>query len=363
MKNGKIEFARFVFAIVIMFFHIGQKFLPSDYITFAGTTFFKNGWFGVEFFFVVSGYLMASAALKKQNDLTDISKDTFRFLSKKIFSILPFHIIVFFVSFIYCFFAKGIIYGGATAFLVDSMPNFFLVQRSGLFGVDVLGVEWYISDMLISMLLCYPLCLKNYKVFSRIIAPATAIFLVGYLIKTTGSLNGSTDWSVFFSKTFLRAVSEICAGVFTFEVCRNLKKLNFTKKDKLFLTVVEVFSYYMIILFIVLDLPKKYSGTFLIFICLAVMLSFSNITYGNKFFNNKFVFFLGKVSLPLYLCQSLTRLICVSAFKDYLPFYAVVIIFTALTFVYSFVVLFLSNRLKNLIGKKINNLSSSNTLD
>lgn len=277
VRNVKIEFLRFAFAVIIMLFHMYESLLPIDHKVWGKFTFFANGWFGVEFFFVVSGFLMASTAFKKKNDDAPIGKATFSFMWKKLMAVLPYHLIVFSVSFITICIMNVDDFDSFINLFIKGIPNVFLIQRSGLVNKDILGVEWYISEMLFAMLILYPVCRKYYDRFTKTIAPVLALLILGCLIKTTGSLGDSKDWSVLVSKTLLRAVAEICAGAFTFEVCRNIKRLNFTKLDKTFLSCLEVFSYAIIILFIVYDFPGSFAGTIIIFVCIAVCLSFSRL--------------------------------------------------------------------------------------
>ena len=356
-KNGKIEFARFIFSIEIMLFHIFDLLLPSNFKLLNHITPFSNGWFGVEFFFVVSGYLMAANAYKNQNDCNSIGKSTFGFLKRKLLAVLPYHLIIFPIS---CAYILLVNYDGINSLInmiIKVIPNFLLIQRSGLTVKDILGVEWYISEMLIAMLIIYPICKKYYDRFARTIAPVCSILIVGYIIKTTGTLGGSTAWSVLFSKTLLRAIAEICAGVFIFEVTRNINKLNFTKKDKTILTFFEVVSYVMVFAFIIWDFDENLSGTFFIFVCVAVCLSFSDVTYGQKLFNNKFIYYLGSLSLPLYLCQSLMRILSVALFKRGLDFWVAVVLFLISTFVYAFFASVIEKRLRKVITSKLDKLS------
>ena len=58
-RNGEIDAFRFVFAIVIFLFHFGV-FLQNS----ALKNVFKFGNIGVEFFFLVSGYLLAARACR-----------------------------------------------------------------------------------------------------------------------------------------------------------------------------------------------------------------------------------------------------------------------------------------------------------
>ena len=84
MKNGKIELLRFLFAVGIVFYHsywsLGsiEKLVPA-------------GYFGVEFFFIVSGYLMMATIERRSSGTVPepIGKETARFLGRKIAVVYP----------------------------------------------------------------------------------------------------------------------------------------------------------------------------------------------------------------------------------------------------------------------------------
>lgn len=59
-RNGTIDFLKFIFAVIIVIFHGSQK-LTDD----SSLQIFKSGRLGVEFFFLVSGYMMAASAEKQ----------------------------------------------------------------------------------------------------------------------------------------------------------------------------------------------------------------------------------------------------------------------------------------------------------
>ena len=101
-KNGTIELFRFVFASCVIFFHICTEFWKQDktigYLGKYELTFFENGYIGVEFFFLVSGYLMASSIYRKLNcsaiegvSIRSLEEDTVVFLWRKVKAILPYY--------------------------------------------------------------------------------------------------------------------------------------------------------------------------------------------------------------------------------------------------------------------------------
>ncbi len=358
VRNGKIEFLRFLFCSIVFLYHIAEKTIGLNYEIFENVTFFGKGYFGVEFFFVVSGYLMASTAFKNQENGLQLASDTISFMKRKLMAVLSYHLIVFSVTFIGVTIFNSFTVTEVVQRFIDSLPNLLLIQRSGLYNVDVLGVEWYISDMLMAMFILYPLCRKYYHNFTKIIAPVISLLIVGYLIKETGKLSGSTAWSVLVSKTLLRAIAEICAGSVLFEIARSLKKLKFSKTDKVLLTVLEIVSYLAVIGYIIVPSSRKYDGTFLIFLCVGVCLSFAQVTYGNRLFNNKFCVFLGKMTLPIYLCQSLVRRLTTGYIYENYGFVVSLVVSIIGTFAFAFIAMFIEKYLRRFIDNKIKKISN-----
>ncbi len=359
MKNGKIEILRFAFSVVIMFFHIGVSVLGRTFTFEDKYTFFNSGYFGVEFFFVLSGFLMASFIYKQQYEPHNLGRETCAFVSKKILKILPLHLIAFCLAFIVICQANQYNFEEASYRFLDGLPNLLLIMRSGLPGEDVLTPEWYLCQMFLAMMLLYPLCRKYYKTFSKVVAPLVAVFVIGYLIQTTGSLLDSTYWLGSVSKSFARAVAELCAGVFVFEVCRYIKNLNFKKFDKLFLSVVEVVCWLAVFAFTFVIIDDAYAGHFLILLCIALCLSFSGVTYGAGCFNNKISSFLGSLSLPMYLLHPVAQKIVEVYFIEYSEVERITI-FVVLTFVLCLLVKPFEIMLEKAIFKKIKQLKKSN---
>ena len=125
----------------------------------------------------------------------------------------------------------------------------------------------------------------------------------------------------------------------------------------MFFTVLEAFSYFMIVFFICYDFPRSYGGTFFIFVCLAVCLSFSGVTYGNEHFNNKVIYFLGSLSLPLYLCQTIMRTFARFCARSVEPHFAI-IIFLVCNFAYALLVTPIAKKLMFAINAKVTSLTA-----
>ncbi len=198
-RNGSIDFWKFIFSLVIMSFHS---------IYFAGDEkfLFYNGANMVEFFFLVSGFLMAESVMKQDTQGTAVWKSTWRFLFHKIKGMCPEYYVAWAVSFVIKNAAGGILplrLIGKHAIL--SIWELFFLRMTGFNDYNANGATWYISAMLYVMLIFLPLFFVNKGFFLHILAPIGALSILGSLYASTKVLRGNTDWMGFCYKVLLRA--------------------------------------------------------------------------------------------------------------------------------------------------------------
>lgn len=305
-KNGKIELLRFLFSIGILCFHI-QKYISGEIAPKTGIHFslFYYGSMGVEFFFILSGFLMAASicfATERQKEVP-LGSATFQFIKNKFVSLIPMRLIVFVLLFAATIFSESWNIVTIIKKMLSFIPGFLLVHMSGL-GVPYINhIEWYLSAMLIGMLMVYPLLRNNFDVFSRIVAPLVSVFILGYMFKTYGRLTGVNAWDGLCYRPMLRSIAELSLGVVCFAIYQYLKDTNPSPLQRLAFTCFEALCWVVVFTMMMLTLPRKYEFYILIFIAIGVVCSFSNLSYGAQLFHNKFCFYLGKLSLPIYLCQ------------------------------------------------------------
>ena len=76
VRNGKIDFMKFLFAFIIVIHH-SRNLVGDDVSPFFG------GSFAVEFFFIVSGYLFLRTILKAPDNTSEIGKETKNLIEQK----------------------------------------------------------------------------------------------------------------------------------------------------------------------------------------------------------------------------------------------------------------------------------------
>lgn len=301
-KNGNIEFMRFIFSLIIILFHTGVRFIPEFNKSFP--TFFSNGRIGVEFFFIVSGYLMMNS-LSKVDTKLPIHKNTQFFILKKVLGIFPYHIPAFLITEVIYFALKHLTFKKGIIVFFKFFPNFFFAIDIGLPEKKLIAGEWYISAMLIAMFILTPFVLKYQKNFSRIFCPVFSLLMIGFIIQKSGLLGAPStfilDESV--SKGLLRAFAEICMGIFVYEVVQKIKTVELSKGSKLIYTCVEFSCYAVAIFYTFSGAGFKYDSYIAFTMAVAVAITFSGQSYFDNIINPKLASILGKISLPIYLIQ------------------------------------------------------------
>ena len=305
-KNGRVEFLRFVFALGILFFHIYKRFATGHVgeIGNTGLYFFNHGYIGVEFFFLVSGYLLAAGAFAKRDKSTElIGTETAQVMWKKIKHIFPYHLFAITLTII-----VNVIYLCDTAeerfyYIADSWASLFFLQVFGFDSTWVNKLTWYLDVWLMVTFIFYFLLRKHYDIFAKIICPIMACFVLGYLAKSYTGIAGVDDWTGNFYKCFLRGFAEMALGCSAYSLTRCVNKLKFSKNGKVVMAILEVACYLVVFEYACSKMPVKYSFPTIFVMWVGLILTFSDINPAHKIFDHPIFDWMGKASLLIYLNQ------------------------------------------------------------
>lgn len=305
-KNGRVEFLRFIFALAILFFHIHKRFADGNMIELGNTglNFFARGYIGVEFFFLVSGYLLAANAYAKREESTEfIGTETALMMKKKFWNIFPYHLFAIILTIIVnaYFLEKTAL--DRFHYVVDSWASIFFLQVFGFDSNWVNKLTWYVDVWLMVTFIFYPLLRKHYDVFVKIICPLLALFILGYMAHEYDSIAGVDGWTGMFYKCFLRGTSEMALGCSTYSLTRQFSRYNFSKKGKVLLGILEVVCYLLAFKYACTEMDVNYSYPIIFVLWIGVTLSFSDINPCHDVFDKPIFYWMGKVSLLIYLNQ------------------------------------------------------------
>lgn len=407
-RNGAIDFWRFVFAVILVIFHSSMIDIamlhPGEETVFP----FPLGPLAVEFFLLTSGFLFAKSMNKTSDDGQLSWKSTWTFMKGKLMSFYPAFLICLVLTFIAVNATQLICHAApyaAGASITQNIKNLginfgkmlyeaTLLRNFGLEFKRLLDQAWYLSAMLLVMLLLYPIYRKNKRRFEYYIAPIIAVVLLGFLfLHGTSLLNPSKRFELFYKYEFtykgnVRAMAEICLGVVCYRVCEWLKKVDFTKFGRIVLAVLELFGYGFAICYMhtiaianynyfwhdlskamaahnqeisVLELDfgdsfKALNFVLLFFLAVSVTITFSEKSIISCLFNHKIFSLLGQYSLYPYLLYTV--------FSETMPYWlkkwnlestpteVIIIWYCALTFVTAAIVMAVHMGVKRLLKKR-----------
>ena len=293
VRNGKIDLLKFLFSIMVIVFHFNKHLYNYDFC--------QRGYIAVEFFFVTSGFLFAKSLAKIPCRQETLFQDSVGFMKKKFFSFFPYHLFFFIACFVFVIVQKHFSVGGSFVYLLQCIPDLLILQMGGISHMSPMRYEWYISAMLIVMFVLTPLIIRFRKAFLYYIAPILFVGILGLIYHEKNTLNLASDWNGFCYWGVLRAVSELSLGCLCY-VIHERQVLKAVPKPILYLT--EPALYLIIFLYGSKVLPDMNDFAILFIAAIAVTLSFDDRT-SIPLFNNRFVYFLGKLSFPVYLSQLL----------------------------------------------------------
>lgn len=293
--NGIISFWKFAFCIMIILFHINEMIPNKAKIVFAA------GGIGVEFFFLVSGYFLGKKALNyKEVENQEIGNETYKFMVRKIKSFFPYMLITYLISVPVFYLIKNL----HKYQVINSIWDILFLQQSGIKYYSFINIAWYLSVMLVVMNILYPMILKYRKSFLYIIAPMIVFFVGGYIAHKYTTLGAINVWDGLVYKSFLRGLFEIALGVILYGIAEKIKNINFTKFSRMILTFIEIIGF--ISIFIIVNIENahiKYDFIIILILSISISIVCSGKTLLLKFCNNKFFYFLEKLSFPMYLNQ------------------------------------------------------------
>lgn len=325
MKNrsGAIEALRLIFMTVIALWHFG-RINP-----------FTHGYIAVDFYFMLSGYLLYYSYTRHKYDaLTYTIQKLKRFYPE--YALVFFFVVIMKLNLL-------LRDNDVLTVILNAISEGLLIHSVGVFGGGANQPTWYLSVLIIGGGLVYAILYWNKKVAVSIIFPLIVLLAYTYLL----GLNGSTEHFATngpINQPLLRGVAGMSLGC----LLAILKDRYYASlvKSKCVLDVASLLS--VIVVGIVMFSVKNRDGYALLSFAVLIISSFVPSTLINKMFSSSLWIKLGGITYEMLLVHSpviwvlnkLTRSIK-------LPFWGIV----GLAIVYLSLVLLCSVVLKY-IGKK-----------
>lgn len=343
-RNQALDFLKFLFIVMIMIFH-GRNFaVKGDNVWFAG------GAIGVDFFFLVSGCMMAASAARRPAEAS-LGEDTFHFIRHKILGLCPNFFVGWGIGFIVCHLPWKS-FGKAASDAAKGIWELMFLNQSGLMGYRVNHVTWYLSAMILAMILIYPLLRCYRKTFYYLICPALFIFLMGFTYQNFKSLFNPSYWNGWITKGLLRGIMDTLGGCLCYQFAEYLQKRTFTPFGRLCLSLAEWGIYAGIAVRYFSHDGSKYDWTAVFFFLIAISITVSQCSYDTAIFRCRLFPWLGEYSFSLFLGHGYWS----HVLPDYMPasfsYPLRICIYVAISLLTGLFIMYFSKALKLLWQKK-----------
>jgi len=296
-RNGLADIMRLVFALIVMMFHFYSS----------GEKHFHGGFFGVEYFVILSGLLFFSAWDRERSTLKSIEERQHYWLSyvKRRYIRFFWHSMV---AFAFAFFVVRVwhdkVYSisGICDNLTGDIWEILLVKMNGFNrGRGLLiGTNWTLCCMLFVELFTLGMLTFCERPFLTLLMPLMVFLGTGYW------MNLETNTHSTFLGLFTFGMLRVCLlnwiGIFAYLICKKLKAIAFSKTGRWVLTGVELLGYGLCVLITLYRSGRNYQFCFILIATFVLAISFSGKSFaGNMFPANSFTNFCAEFSLGLYL--------------------------------------------------------------
>ena len=318
-RNGTIELLRVVFCFAILLFHISMDNFGTDWrpATWGGVL--RYGALGVEFFFVTSGYFMARSIQKLEVKRDEIGTASWHFMWRKVRTLLPYHIAFNLIAFVI-----GLFRGRTLVKNINRFSCLFFLPTLGFNdGEWMLGAEWYVGFMLFAMLIIFILyCIIGKELMMKVIAPIGSVVIYGYI-----ATNAEVGGILISGNHMLRAFGGILLGFTVYGLSEIVKGMFSWMKSGFAVGFFRIYPVIVILLFLVYfntSIGTEAQPFMVLILASGLVFTFAEegLISHTHVLNNKVVYWLGKMSLPIYLIQNITRMVAQTALQGK-PVYAV----------------------------------------
>lgn len=345
-RNCIIDLMRFLMTLSVVMVHLVSTYMED-------LTILRGGTIAVEFFFVLSGLLLASSAERADRSLT-VWQATWKTMKRKISSIYPMWIIALALRLAILLYINRYSLGKFIQIINETTTGFLMLTQLGLIDSPaVILFSWYIPVMLLCTLILYPVLFTRRKAFTYTLCPLIVIFGCAYLFQSTGSHFTRGAWLGFTFSATVRGLSDMCLGVIAYEVSMRLQNAfagRLTRAGRTLLTLLEgvmlVYLFYYVLRFLYPEILLNLTLGFAVFLTIA----YSGLSWSADALRGKCWSWLGRFSLAVYLAQNVPYLL-LQPFAGTMSRWCFVLVYFAVTFAVAFLLWYGGKGLTSLCRK------------
>lgn len=346
-RNCIIDLMRFVMTLSVVMVHLVSTYMKNELFILRG------GSIAVEFFFILSGLLLAASAERADRSLA-VWQSTWKTMKGKVSSIYPMWILSFVLR-IVCQLIAGSYPADKVAGVVsESTSTLLMLTQLGLHDSPaVIIYSWYIPVMLLCTLILYPILFTCRKGFTYTACPLIVLLGCTYLAGSTGSHFTRDAWLDFTFSATVRGLCDMCLGVIVYEGSMRIRRRfdgRLTRAGRTLLTLLEgvvlVYLFYYVLRFLYPEILLNLTLGFAVFLTVA----YSGLSWSPVIVRGRCWAWLGKFSLAVYLAQGVPNLLMQPLWGT-MNRWLFVLVYFAFTFAVAFLLWYGDQALRRLCRK------------
>lgn len=287
-NNNSIPFWRIVFAILIVMLHCG--YVSGAYIV-------------VEFFFLVSGFLLAKTINERNITIKE-------FVCKRVKRLYPMYILSL-ILFILLLEAANCTKGSfsidnylvcVVKSIIEQWKSFFMLQLFGHSSIVINSPAWYVPALFwVSSLYFIMSKIMPKRVF-LVFTSATSLCLLLLICLFVGNMDLWENKVLFVSEGLIRAYVDVGIGILLYNIKKWLKQRNILV-NSMYIIITEAVAFLIIIISVIFLNHTRFDFLLLLVLSILVLVSFSK--HDNRFLTSEKINKISKYSYGLYLNHSI----------------------------------------------------------
>lgn len=285
-KNNSIEFFRFLFMLLLAIWH------------FKLINFFHHGYLVVEFYFILSGFLLYQSFLRKNIGTIQYTlKKIKRFYLEYLIAFLLIYLLnLYYMRFSFSFLSIEYVFDN----VIRIIPELLFLQDMGIFRGGFNYPLWYLSVLIVGGGLLYGMLNTIRQITINIILPVLIIGVYTYLFSFDKFFLENWDIVGCFPLPLLRGIANISIGILVCHLYSNNADSITRYKTLLNLISIPCFFLFILLMFSV----QSYDQYVLIFIPVMILACMIPDTWVNKVFSSSFWSKCGSITYEMYLLHA-----------------------------------------------------------
>ncbi|MBE5880687.1 MAG: hypothetical protein E7289_00025 [Lachnospiraceae bacterium] len=218
-RDYTVELWRFIFCMVVLGFHF---FIKTKY------SYFRAGYLGVEFFFVLSGYGIYSYYVKQMQGkrFGDRLYALGTYIGKRLIRLYPLYLLSLLCMLIFRVVSEQWNLSKIWAYITKGWAEFLMLQCGPLGNAVLISAHWYVAAFFWGSVILICVLMLTGRVGGYVICPLGSVLIYRYYFHLIGKID-----VIYSYHAVVRAVAGLALGIFIGFVAQFLWEVSFDKEQ------------------------------------------------------------------------------------------------------------------------------------